>query len=124
MITPINSNIYSAKILFYLLRFLANLMDYLYVSIKIYRILCFAKLTFEQLPLYNPYKWPLSFIRIATRPYLSFWSRFLPNLKIGHMTHEISTVIALEILSALLKISFTSRSFLLAKAEAFNTFLL
>ncbi len=111
------------KLLFYLLTFLAEIFDYIYLLIKIYRILCFAKITFDQLPLYNPYKWPLSFIRILTRPYLSFWSRFLPNLRFGNMTYEIATIVALEFLACILRLSFYIRVYLFTNLETVSILL-
>lgn len=110
-------NIYFAKFLFYSLNFLANIFDYIYLCIKIYRILCFVKITFDQLPLYNPYKWPLSFIRVVTKSYLLFWGRFLPNLRLGNMTYEISTIIALELLGCLLRVAFYARIYLFTQVE-------
>lgn len=105
-------NIYIAKFLFYLLRFLLDIFDDLLLLLRIYRVLCFVKITFEQLPMYNPYKWPLSFIRVLTRPYLAFWDKFLPNVRFGNMTFEISTMVALEVLSCLSEFSIYIRLYL------------
>ncbi len=110
-------NIYLAKFLFHLLTFLIEIMDYIYLLLKIYRLLCFAKITFDLMPLYNPYKWPLSFIRIITRPYLSFWGKLLPNIKIGIMSFEISTIIALEFLASILRMLYYFNIFILLEAD-------
>jgi uncharacterized protein YggT (Ycf19 family) len=111
------ANILLTKFTFYLLNFLANTFDYIYLSIKVYRILCFLKITFDQMPLFNPYKWPLSFVRIITRPYLAFWARFLPNLKFGNMSYEISTIVALEFLACILRVSFYIRLYIFHQLE-------
>ncbi len=114
---------YLAKILLFLLNFIANIFDYLYVFLKIYRILCFAKITFDQLPICNPYKWPIAFIRVVTRPYLSIWHKFLPNLRIGNMTHEVSSIIAVEFLSSIVRFSFYIRIFLYSQIDSLSAFI-
>ena len=81
---------------------IADLTGYIYVLIKIYRVLCFSKITFDQLPMFNPYTWPFSVIRIITQPYFKFWSKLLPNLKLGKISYDVSAILGLELLSGLL----------------------
>ena len=50
----------------------------------------------------NPYVWPLSVIRIMTVPYFQFWSKLLPTLKFQKSSVEISGIIALEGLNAVI----------------------
>ena len=38
--------------------FLVNFISYLYILVKFYKVLCYSKMTFEWLPMINPYVWP------------------------------------------------------------------
>lgn len=105
------------RITAYFFLLFADLISYFYLVLKIYRILCFSKLTFDQLPLINPYKWPFSFIRIITRPYFNFWSKLLPNLKFGSGSYDISAIIGLEMLSKLIYVILQIRALTLEKAQ-------
>jgi uncharacterized protein YggT (Ycf19 family) len=82
-----------------------------------YRIVCFTRIIFDQLPLFNPYKWPLSIIRLLTKPYFHYWAKFLPNLKIGAISYEVSSIIALELLSAIIALTFIIRLGILTLAS-------
>lgn len=99
-------NVYRIKLVYYLLNFLSLIFDYVYVLVKLYRILIFVKLTFDQMPIYNPYKWPLSFIRIMTKPYLAFWAQFLPRMRFGNQSYDVSTIVALEVLATFIRMAF------------------
>lgn len=82
--------------------FLLNMISYLYIAIKFYKVLCYAKLTCEWFPMLNPYNWPFSFLQTITNPYFRFWSRILPSLKFKKSSVEISGIIALEGLNAVI----------------------
>jgi hypothetical protein len=110
-------NISRARVIVYCYLFFADLISYMYLLLKIYRVLCFSKITFDQLPLLNPYKWPFSFIRIVTKPYFKFWSKLLPNLRIGSGSYDISAIVGLEMLSTLISISYKFRLLSLAEAQ-------
>jgi hypothetical protein len=101
----------------YLFILLADLVGYLFLLLKIYRILCFSKITFDQLPILNPYKWPLSLIRITTKPYFNLWAKILPNLKIGKVSYDVSAILGLEMLSCIISFSLQLRGFSLAEAQ-------
>jgi len=75
---------------------LLNFISYLYIVIKFYKVLCYAKLTCDWFPMLNPYNWPFSFLQTITNPYFRFWSRILPSLKFKKSSVEISGIIALE----------------------------
>jgi hypothetical protein len=92
-------------------------LGYLYVLLKIYRVLCLTKITFDQLPLFNPYKWPLSSIRIITNPYFIFWSIILPPIRLGKTTYDISAIIGLEFLTTLIALSSQVRIFSLMELQ-------
>lgn len=79
--------------------FLVNLMSYLYILTKFYKVLCYSKLTFEWLPMVNPYIWPFSVFQVLTQPYFNLWSRILPSIKLEKSSFEISGIIALEALN-------------------------
>ena len=60
--------------------FLVNFISYLYILVKFYKVLCYSKMTFEWLPMINPYVWPFSVFHVVTNPYFAFWARILPVL--------------------------------------------
>jgi hypothetical protein len=81
--------------------FLLNVISYAYIMAKFFKVLCYSRMTFEWLPMINPYIWPFSFFHIITGPYFSFWSRVLPNIKLDKSSVEVSGIIALEALNSL-----------------------
>ena len=82
--------------------FLLNAVSYLYILIKFYKVLCYSKMTFEWLPMINPYVWPFSVFHVLTGPYFAFWSKILPTIKFERSSVEISGIIALESLNSLI----------------------
>jgi hypothetical protein len=86
----------------YLLIFLGNALYYLLFLLKFYRIMCFSKITFDGLPMINPYVWPFSIFRVLTQPYFKFWSKIFPTFKSGKSSFDISLILALEGISALI----------------------
>lgn len=86
----------------YFLVFAGNFLYYFIFFIKFYRILCFSKITFDGLPMINPYIWPFSIFRVLTQPYFQFWSKLLPTFKSGKSSFDISLILGLEALSALI----------------------
>jgi uncharacterized protein YggT (Ycf19 family) len=81
---------------------LLNIISYLYISVKFFKVLCYAKLTCDWFPMLNPYNWPFSFLQTITNPYFRFWSKILPSLKFKKSSVEISGIIALEALNAII----------------------
>lgn len=86
----------------YGLVFTGNFLYYFIFFIKCYRILCFSKITFDGLPMINPYIWPFSIFRVLTQPYFQFWAKLLPTFKSGKSSFDISLILGLEALSALI----------------------
>jgi uncharacterized protein YggT (Ycf19 family) len=82
--------------------FLLNFISYLYILLKFYKVLCYSKMTFEWLPMINPYVWPFSVFHVLTGPYFTFWSKILPSIKLDKSSVEISGIIALEALNSLI----------------------
>lgn len=80
---------------------LLNMTSYFYVFLKFYRVLCYSRMTFDWLPMINPYIWPFSIFHLLTGPYFSFWSKILPSIKIERSSIEISAIVALEVLNSL-----------------------
>jgi len=113
----INQNIEIARFFANFFLLVADLTGYMYVLVKIYRVLCFSKITFDQLPMFNPYTWPFSVIRIITQPYFKFWARLLPNLKLGQISYDVSAILGLEVLSGFLYLSTHIRVFSLLEAQ-------
>ena len=81
---------------------LVNVISYLYILVKFYKVLCYSKMTFEWLPMINPYVWPFSVFHVITGPYFAFWARILPSIKLDKSSVEISGIIALEALNSLI----------------------
>lgn len=76
-----------------------QLYDFLVFSIKFYTLLLFTKITFDQLPLFNPYLLPFSILRYFTSPYIRIFQKLFPRLQIGPINLDISVIIALELLN-------------------------
>ena len=87
---------------YYVSIFLLNLISYLYVCVKFFKIICYSRLTFEWLPMVNPYRWPFSMFNILTQDYFKFWRTVLPTIKFEKSSIEISAIIALEALNAVI----------------------
>lgn len=87
---------------YYLCILLVNVLSFLYIFVKFYRLICYAKLTFEWLPMINPYNFPLSYLYLLTNPYFLFWTRMLPNLRFEKSSLEISAIVGLECMNAVL----------------------
>ena len=81
---------------------LINVVSYLYILLKFYKVLCYSRMTFDWMPMINPYIWPFSFFQLMTGPYFAFWSKILPNLKLEKSSIEISGSVGLEALNALI----------------------
>ncbi len=79
-----------------------NIVSYLYIFSKIFKVMCYSKLTFEWLPLINPYVWPFSLFNAITNPYFRMWSQILPPIKFEKTSVEISAIIALEALNSVI----------------------
>jgi hypothetical protein len=58
-------------------------------------------MTTDWFPLLNPYQWPFSFFRTMTNPYFQFWGKILPSIKFKRTSIEVSGIIGLEALNAL-----------------------
>jgi hypothetical protein len=79
---------------------LLSINNYLYIFLKFYKVLCFSKMTFDWLPMINPYAWPFAMFGYFTTPYFKFWSGILPNIRTSHVSLEISAIIGLEALNS------------------------
>jgi len=87
---------------YYFCIFLLNILSYIYVFIKFYRVMCYSRMTFEWFPLINPYKWPFSWFETFTQSYFDFWSNLFPNIRFENSSVNVSSIIALEGLNSLL----------------------
>jgi hypothetical protein len=101
-VSSIYKNELTVSILHTISVFLLNGVSYLYIFVKFYKVLCYSKMTFEWLPMINPYVWPFSVFHVLTGPYFAFWSRILPTIKFERSSVEISGIIALESLNSLI----------------------
>jgi hypothetical protein len=82
--------------------FLVNVAAYSYILVKFFKVLCYSKMTFEWLPMINPYIWPFSIFQILTGPYFAFWAKILPSIKLDKSSIEISGIVGLEVLNSLI----------------------
>lgn len=82
-----------------------NLISVAYIVIKFYKVLCYCKITSEWLPILNPYTWPFSFFQTITAPYFALWAKILPTIKVNQSSMEVSSIIGLEALNAVLYFS-------------------
>jgi uncharacterized protein YggT (Ycf19 family) len=65
------------------------------VILKFYKLFFFTKIILDQMSMFNSYTWPFSILRIIYKPYLKFWSRFLPKVKVGNSIIDISFIVGL-----------------------------
>ena len=76
-------------------------IGYIYNRILI-KLMCYSKLTFEWLPMVNPYVWPFSTFQVLTGSYFKFWAKIFPPIKFEKSSIEISSIIALEAINSIL----------------------
>jgi len=100
IITPMFTNQTSISLLHYGCIIFVNIIAYLYVVIKFFKVMCYSKMTFEWLPMINPYIWPFSLFQVLTGPYFRFWSKILPTVKFEKSSLEVSGIIALEAINS------------------------
>lgn len=100
IITPMLTNQTSISFLHYGCIIFVNIIAYLYVVIKFFKVMCYSKMTFEWLPMINPYIWPFSVFQVLTGPYFRFWSKILPTVKFEKSSLEVSGIIALEAINS------------------------
>ena len=93
---------FSIIFLHYFAILLLNVISYAYIAVKFFKVICYSKLTFEWLPMINPYNWPFSFFQVMSTPYFKFWARILPPIKFEKSSVEISALIALEALNSMI----------------------
>jgi len=96
---------------------LLNFAAYAYILLKFFKVLCYSHMTFEWLPMINPYIWPYSFFRVMTRWYFKFWERFLPSIPLNDNNFEISTIVGLEALNSIVFFSVRLSHFLIGILE-------
>jgi hypothetical protein len=95
-------NPFSTKIIHYLSIVLVNILSYAYICAKFYKVMCYSKMTFEWLPMVNPYYWPFSVFTVSTSPYFQFWQTFFPSIKFQKSSVDVSAIIALEVLNSVI----------------------
>mgnify|MGYP000388371113 CR=1 FL=1 len=81
---------------------LLDIVGYIYMGLRFFKLLCYSKMTFDWLPMINPYIWPFNIFRILTKPYFTWWARNLPSIKSTSSSIEVSAIIALEVLNSLI----------------------
>mgnify|MGYP000106080370 CR=1 FL=1 len=99
LLLPLFKNGVTISLMHYISIILINFIAYAYVFAKFYKVLCFSKMTFDWLPMINPYIWPFSFFKLMTDPYFKTWAKILPSIKFEKRSVDISSIIALESLN-------------------------
>jgi hypothetical protein len=100
VISPLYKNDVFVSLIHGLSVFLLNAVSYFYIFLKFFKVLCYSKMTFEWLPMINPYVWPFSVFNVLTGPYFAFWARVLPSVKLERTSVEISGIIGVEALNS------------------------
>lgn len=88
-----------ALIYIYSIILLKNISIYFFIFLKLFRVFILIRMLFEQLVLFNQYKWPLSFIIIITNPFFQFWRKLLPKIRLPNRHFpffEIQSLIGLN----------------------------
>lgn len=88
-----------ALIYIYSIILIKTICIYFFVFLKLFRVFILIRMLFEQLILFNQYKWPLSFIRIITNPFFQFWRKLLPKIRLSNRRlpfFEVQTLIGLN----------------------------
>ena len=116
-INNLSQNELSVAFLHTLSVFALNAVSYFYILIKFYKVLCYSKMTFEWLPMINPYVWPFSVFHVLTGPYFALWARILPSIKFEKSSVEISGIIALESLNSFIYFCVRTVNFLIGFLE-------
>jgi uncharacterized protein YggT (Ycf19 family) len=101
-LSPYLKNDIASGIFHFLCVILVNIISYLYILVKFYRVICYSKLTFEWLPIINPYIWPYSIFLELTNPYFKLWSKLFPMIRFQDSSIDVSAIIALETLNSLI----------------------
>ena len=87
----------------YVINNIPHLITIIYVLSKFYRTIYFTKIVSDQVPLFHPYKWPSSILRIFCKPYSDFWNSLFPKIRLFGTVLDISYFIGLESLHRLTK---------------------
>lgn len=124
LLLPLFQNEISITLIHYISILLINFIAYAYVFAKLYKVLCFSKMTFDWLPMINPYIWPFSFFKLMTDPYFKLWAKILPSIKFEKRSVDISSIIALESLNTMVFLLVLLSNQLLVILEDTEKFLL
>jgi hypothetical protein len=117
LLTPLYKNDVFVLLIHSLSVFLLNAVSYFYIFLKFFKVLCYSKMTFEWLPMINPYVWPFSVFNVLTGPYFGFWARVLPSIKMERTSVEISGIIAIEALNSIVYFCMQATNYLIVILE-------
>lgn len=77
--------------------FIINFLTFLYIIIKLLRIIFFTRLILEFLPIFNIFEWPTSTIYKISSPLIKSIRYFIPTIKIGIIELEFYLIITFEL---------------------------
>jgi uncharacterized protein YggT (Ycf19 family) len=98
-----NFNSETSSSIYIVIKLFFHFFYFVWFLVKLYKFVCYFKMTVEWFPMINPFYWPFSFIRNLTIPYFRWWSSVLPAIKFKKASIDISAIIALEGLNAILQ---------------------
>jgi|APCry1669190646_1035306.scaffolds.fasta_scaffold19530_2 hypothetical protein len=116
-INPWFTNSYFLFFSHYFALVLVNCLAYSYIFLKLFKTLCYSKMTFDWLPMINPYIWPFSLFDLVTGWYFEFWEKIFPTLKFESATFDISAIMALEAINSIMYFCVKLANFLIVVLE-------
>jgi hypothetical protein len=88
-----------STLVLFLVKVFLHLFFFLSIALKIYRAICYTKLTIDWIPFINPYKWPASFLSTWTQPFFFEMTKYMPRISKKRRTFDLSIIIGLELLT-------------------------
>lgn len=108
------------------------LIDLGIIFCKVYKVLICMRFTFEQLILFSPYRWPLSFVYKITHSYMRFCNKIIPKICINGKVLSFGIFFGIEILMIIPELladyadnlldQYESKLIYLSKKQAFLSF--
>jgi uncharacterized protein YggT (Ycf19 family) len=85
----------------FLIQLLLNLCVWICAAAKLFRVLCYARITLEWFPMINPYVMPYALIKQVTDGYFNYWNKIIPKIRMRKRAYNVSVIICIELLNTL-----------------------
>jgi uncharacterized protein YggT (Ycf19 family) len=82
-----------------------EILDLIVLSTKFFRVIILFRIIIDQLPLFNPYEWPLVVLYKLTRPFFKLIRKFVPPIIVGYNCFNITNLMAISLSGLMVKIS-------------------